>query len=100
MAPKALDDSQIQSLLRHEKRASYRVSEWPNSADRKLLHDAASHHRKTVVFSDGNKYALRYDMRDSIAWGKYEIVFVSRSSDMLDGPCGWFRIKSLLAERS
>lgn len=95
---KALDSSQIKSLLRHEQKQSPRVAEWPNSADRKRIHEATTNHKASVVLGDENEYTLRYETRKkSIAWGEHEVVFVQPASGS-SVPCGWFRIKSLLAE--
>lgn len=84
--------------MRNERRPASQVNNWPKKGDRKLLYDAATAKRKTVVFSDGRKYALRYRTQDSLAWGKYEAVYVSLADGQIDGPCGWFHIKFLLRE--
>jgi hypothetical protein len=94
---KALSDNQIKGLLRHEnRRSSVSSPEWPKSGDRKLIYEAAIHHKKTVVLGDGKTYALSYAWRKSIAWTEYDAVFV-KPTDGRFAPCGWFRIKALLA---
>lgn len=94
---RALDKNQAKSLLRHDdRRGSVKASGWLKSGDRKLLYEAAISHKKTVVFNDGKKYAISYAIHQSIAWGEHEAVFVKPADDRMV-PCGWFRVKALLA---
>jgi hypothetical protein len=65
--------------------------------DRKLLYDAAMKKAKSITLSDGRKFSIQYQTLDSVAWGKYEAIFV-RPADGSFVPNGWFRIKSLLKE--
>jgi hypothetical protein len=63
--------------------------------DRKRIHKAALERQSSVVLTDNKTYTLQYATRKSIAWGEHEVVFVAPESGST--PCGWFRIKSLLA---
>jgi len=95
MSSKALDQNQIKTLLRQQQKKQTPIVNWPNKGDRKLIHEAAVAKKETVTLGDGREFRLRHEVRKSIAWGDHEVVFVGPINGYV--PCGWFRVKSLLA---
>ena len=78
---------------------SHNSDTWPSRADKLLLHEAATKKRKTVTFTNGKKFTVKYDKQQSIAWGGgdgYDVVFITPADGSLV-PCGWFHIHFLLA---
>lgn len=67
---------------------------WPRSEDRVLLHEACINKKRTITFTNGKKFNIRYTKAKSIVWGEYDVCYVSPVIGV--APCGWFHINFLL----
>ena len=103
MADRVLSLEQARSLLITQltQQSHNQGEHWPSRKDRELLHEAALAKKKSVVFSDGRKFSIKYGHQSSIAWGEgkgYETVFIKPANGPLI-PCGYFHINFLLANK-
>lgn len=82
---KSLSTEQITDLLK--KQPQEKAASWPGKEDLKRLALAVQDGAKTVIFSDGRVFSIRYDTR-------WDAVFIKPAEgDYV--PCGYFDKKKL-----